>query len=814
MSVAQVVVEGLVASIDKTYDYRIPANLIGRVCPGMRVLVPFGAGNVKRQALVTALLEKSEYRSLKSVHSLLNERPMLDSRAMELLRWMKGQYFCGWYDCVKALLPSGARLLLTDYYLAPEAGEPPADGAERRIWDLLSDGVERTADELAQALDFAPKPVLRRMAKQGSVAVRTLAKPRVQEAVRRVTGLAVSPREAREYADGLGPRGGKHRRVIELLLDNGDMPTQDLCELSQVGPGVVKTLEKKGILETGEVRVYRNPYSHKLREPGEEQPLSPEQTAVADSLLELMNAGAPKAALLHGVTGSGKTLVYMRLIDEALRQGGGVLMLVPEISLTPQLTDRFFMRYGDRVAVLHSGLSYGERYDEWCRIRDGEARVVVGTRSAVFAPVHSLRLIVLDEEQEHTYKSESSPRYHARDIARFRAAQDGALMLLGSATPSVESYRNALSGRYRLLELQERYGGQGLPEVLVADMRRELKAGNRSVIGSELRAALGENLAAGQQSILFLNRRGYTTFISCRDCGHVVVCPHCTVSMTYHRPTGLLMCHYCGHADKPAEVCPECGSRHIRHFGTGTQKVEEELQGMFPSARILRMDTDTTSYKLSHEKLLKAFGDGEYDILLGTQMVTKGLDMPDVTLVGVLAADSLLYVDDFRAGERAFSLLTQVIGRAGRASLRGRAVIQTYTPESPVIELARRQDYKGFYAEEVLFRNSMVFPPFCDLCRITLTALQEERAVSAAGELYESLTGAVKASPEVRATVFEPQGAKVLKISEQYRYQLTIKCKNDKKFRQVLSTCAEVFYNNRKNADVSLSIDINPLSAG
>ena len=540
--------------------------------------------------------------------------------------------------------------------------------------------------------------------------------------------------------------------------------------------------------------------------------LNAEQQAAFEGLDALAAAGRPAAALLYGVTGSGKTQVYLRLIYEALARGRTAMVLVPEIALTPQLLRIFASHFGDDIAVLHSSLRAGERYDEWKRVRSGQARVVIGTRSAVFAPLRNLGLLILDEEQESTYKSENVPKYHARDVAKYRCAQNDALLVLGSATPSVESMYHAKRGDYRLFTLRRRYNEQALPEVLIADMKKELRAGNGTSLSGPLRAGLAAAMEAGEQSILFLNRRGASRMVTCGECGEVPTCPRCSVHLTYHSANGRLMCHYCGHSEPLPDACPSCGGA-LNFLGYGTQKVEEELHAAFPGREILRMDTDTVSATQSHEKLLSRFEKERIPVLVGTQMVAKGLDFENVTLVGVISADLSLYVDDYRAGERTFSLLTQVVGRAGRGAKQGRAVIQTFTPENDVIRCAARQDYDSFYEQEIELRRMRLCPPFRELFVLTASGPLESAVLRTCMRLRRSLEGWLAQPPfrDWELTVLGPAPASVAKINDRYRYRLTLAAQNTKEIRAMVAHLVRCAQTDKENKGVSVSADVNPL---
>ena len=531
----------------------------------------------------------------------------------------------------------------------------------------------------------------------------------------------------------------KQQSVADLLLDIGSATVEEIKTLCGVGDGVLKNMEKCGVLRFFKKEKYRNPYADLPAAPkAAEIELSAEQTKAYHTLSAMLD-GDGGSALLYGVTGSGKTQVYMRLIDRALQQGKDTIVLVPEIGLTPQVLGLFHQRYGRQVAVLHSGLSIGERNDEYRRADRGEAKIVLGTRSAVFAPLHALGLIIMDEEQELTYKSERTPRYHARDIARYRAGESGALFVMASATPSIESYAAAKAGKYTLCSLEHRFGNAALPQVCTVDMKGELHAGHRSPLSRTLQKQIQSNLDAGKQTILLMNRRGYNTFIACNDCGHVITCPNCSISLTYHSYSNRLMCHYCGYSKPLDNTCPECGSHAVRYSGFGTQRIEDELQALFPAARILRMDADTTAGKFSHQKLFDAFASHEYDILVGTQMVAKGLDFDDVTLVGVVNADNALYDENYLSHERAFDLITQVVGRSGRRDATGMAVIQTIDPCNPVIDLAARQDYPAFFETEYALRRILTYPPFCDIYGVFFISEDENAAALAAKAFFDTL---------------------------------------------------------------------------
>ena len=602
----------------------------------------------------------------------------------------------------------------------------------------------------------------------------------------------------------------KQRIVCDLLLDVGSAAVSEVCEFCSVGIAVLKNLEKDGIIEFYKREVLRNPYSYSSE--GEQTPieLSDEQNNAYRTFTEMLKNGGG-TGLLYGVTGSGKTQVYLKLIDDVVNSGKDAIVLVPEISLTPQTLSIFHKRYGSKCAVIHSGLSLGERNDEYKRADRGEAKIVIGTRSAIFAPVHNLGLIIMDEEQEHTYKSERTPRYSTKDVARFRAGYNKALFLMTSATPSIESYSAASSGKYTLCELNERFGDAVLPEVVTVDMKNEVRLGNKSPISTTLKDLIQENLDNEKQTILLINRRGYNTFIACNECGHVVTCPNCSISLTYHSFNNRLVCHYCGYSKQLDNICPACGSDAVRYSGYGTQRIEDELGYLFPDASIVRMDADTTTTKFSHQKILDAFAVGEYDILIGTQMVAKGLDFDNVTLVGVVNADNSLYDENYKASEKSFDLITQVVGRAGRRNIRGKAVIQTINPYNETIEFAANQDYKGFYNNEIELRRHMIYPPYCDLISVSFTGEDENKVALCAKAFFEGIVGLNNAEyKDLKFVVLGPTQSKISKINNNYRYRLALKCRNNARIRAMITKILKDISKNKDYKKVSISVDVNP----
>lgn len=618
-------------------------------------------------------------------------------------------------------------------------------------------------------------------------------------------------RLADENADIAQKLTPKQQSVVNLLSDVGAAEVNEICEFCSVGKSVLDNLVKYGICEYYKKEVFRNPYGNAdSLVDRKDIVLSAEQEKAFLTYSDMLKNGGG-TGLLYGVTGSGKTLVYLKLIDEAVDMGKDVIVMVPEISLTPQALSIFHKRYGKKVAVFHSGLSLGERNDEYKRADCGEAKIVIGTRSAVFAPLHNLGLIVIDEEQEHTYKSERTPKYNAADAANFRCKYNKALLLLTSATPSVESYSAAVNGKYKLCELNERYGKSTLPQVITVDMKAEIKGGNKTPVSNTLKNLLEETLEKKKQAILLINRRGYNTFIACNDCGHVITCPNCSISLTYHSYNNSLMCHYCGYSKPLDNVCTECGSKNIRYSGYGTQRIEDEIERLFPQARIIRMDADTTSAKFSHQRIFDAFSNGDYDILIGTQMVAKGLDFPNVELVGVVNADNSLYDENYTANERSFDLITQVVGRSGRRNASGKAVIQTINPNNEIIEFASRQDYKAFYDSEINLRKLLTYPPFCDIYSVSFTSENENKSALCAKEFFDIFVELNKTEyKNEKFIVLGPSPAKISKISNNYRHRLAIKCKNSKSVRRMLNDILQKIAKMKEYKEVTVGIDLNP----
>lgn len=732
-NIATVAVEKTFFNIDSDFDYLIPNDLVKEIEIGTMVKVPFGNGNRLRDGIVVNLYSAIN-TSLKSIKSIVGDKPILSAEAVSLALWLKERCFCTTYECLRLMLPRG---------------------------------IGKVSDASAKV----------------------------------ATLLTVNENDLPKLTQ-------KQKSVVDLLFDVNTASVSEICEFCSVGVSVIKNLEKYGVISIYDKEVLRNPYKDVQITENKDIELSPQQMKAYTTYSNMLD-GEGGTGLLFGVTGSGKTQVYLKLIDKALENQKDVIVLVPEISLTPQALSIFHKRYGDKVAVFHSGLSLGERNDEYKRADRGEAKIVIGTRSAVFAPLHNLGLIIMDEEQESTYKSERTPKYNTKDVANFRCKYNKALFLMTSATPSLETYSNALNNKYVLCELTQRFGDAKLPQVITVDMKQEMKNGNKSPISAKLKELIEDTLDNNKQVILLINRRGYNTFIACNDCGHVITCPNCSISLTYHSASNRLVCHYCGYTKKLDNICPECKGDNIRYSGFGTQKIEDELAYLFPDARILRMDADTTSTKFSHEKMFKAFANHEYDIMIGTQMVAKGLDFDDVTLVGVVNADNSLYDESYNSAERCFDLITQVVGRSGRRDGNGKAVIQTINPYNQTLEYASNQDYKSFYENEIELRKLLTYPPYCDIISASFIGENENKVALCSKKFFELLIEENEKYKH-KIIVLGPSVAKIAKLNNTYRYRLSVKCKNSKNIRNMFNDIQKNISKIKEYKDVSVSLDINP----
>lgn len=805
--IAGIAVDNTTYSFDRLFSYKVPDHL-SNVKVGQRVLVPFGRGDRFRQGMILSLSYGKE-ENLKEISSLLDDKPLFTGEMIDTVNFIHDRYFCTYYDSVKVMLPVGINYNISTFYTAVKVETDVLNSLtdyEREIYDyLLSENKPVKKETILNVFSIGENS-LNKLYRQGVVNREDDAFRKTKDATVKMVSLCDDV-DINDYK--LTP---KQQKVAELLTVVDKASVKEVCYYTGYTQSITDSLVKKKIARYFTDEVMRIPYTVSDVKK-DEVVLSPSQQSAFDNLYSKYCDDKASVSLLYGVTGSGKTSVFMKLIEKCFNDNKGTILMVPEIALTPQLIKIFTSRFGDNVAVFHSGLSIGERLDEYKRVSRGDAKIVLGTRSAVFAPLKNIGLIVMDEEQESSYKSEQTPRYNARDIAKFRCYKHNALLLLSSATPSVESFYMAEKGIYNLVKLTERYGKATLPQVSVVDMNEEQMKGNFSNYSTTLKELLSSNLIHKKQSIILLNRRGYNTFLSCRSCGQVVTCPNCSISMTYHSANNRMMCHYCGHSVPYTDECPDCHQHTLKFSGAGTQKAEQELVDMFPSARVLRMDADATMTKSSYETKLTAFANGEYDILIGTQMVAKGLDFPNVTLVGVINADQMLYSDDYRSYERAFSLLTQVVGRSGRGDSKGVAVIQTSTPENYVIGLSAKQDYDTFYKGEIGVRKALLYPPFSDICLIGYQGIIEGATIKCANAFQNALINKIKNNySSMPLRVLGPSQAYVYKVNNKYRYKTIIKCRNSKDFRNVIKETLLEFSKNKEFKNIGITVDINPLS--
>lgn len=746
--VAQVVINSNVKNLNKTFDYLVPADMENNISVGSRVLVSFGNSKNLQEGFIIGFKDKSNYK-LKEI-AKLEEKKYLGETKIELAKIMAHRYFCNVSDCIKLMLPPGTT----------------TRNFNNRINDKTEKFVYCIKDE--------------------------------EEIEKRIEDKTI--------------KSDKQIRALRFLINNNEVSVTDLEGFADVSSSVIKTLNKNGYIEVIEKEVERNPFIHKVLEKTTNLKLNEEQTEAFNKVNKCIKQKIYREFLLFGVTGSGKTEVYMQLIDQVLKKGKSSIMLVPEISLTPQTVDRFIERFGEEnIAVLHSKLSVGERYDQWKKIERGKAKIVIGARSAIFAPVHNLGIIIIDEEHDESYKSESNPRYNAKDIASYLARKSDVPLILGSATPDIKTYYKASNENIELLELTKRANSSSLPNVEIIDLRNELISGNKSMISIKLYKMIEENLKNKRQTILFLNRRGFSTFIMCRDCGYTAKCKNCNISLTYHIKDRKLKCHYCGYETKEITVCPECNSKNIRYFGTGTQKLEMEINKMFPKATTIRMDVDTVTKKNSHEEILNKFKNEGIDILIGTQMVVKGHHFPNVTLVGVIAADSSLNIEDYRASERTFQLLTQVEGRAGRGREKGNVIVQTYNPDNFSIECARDQNYKKFYETEIELRKQLRYPPFCDIIQIGISGNTKKEVEEISENIYKYLKK-ITIENNIDINIYKPVPAPIDKIKNKIRWRIILKCKLDAEIINILNKTYKVInsYIHKEKNTSRVIIDINP----
>lgn len=796
MDVANVVVDVPVAQTNRMFDYRIPEYLQHAVFPGMRVIVPFGPRKI--MGYVLQVTDHSDIDKLKPIESIMDVTPVLTKELLELGKWVAHHTISFYISTFQAMLP--------------QALKASYEKQVQRLNDILPEKLEMifAGRDVISFQEFEEAEVyqaLQRAVQVGDVEI--IYQVHSKETVKKQTYVKpmLEPLELEAVLADLPQQAKKKKAIIHFFQQhNKPIQKKELLEKLHTTQSTVKQLIDKGILKQEMVETYRDPYQTENIKRTQPLSLTSQQQDAMNAVVDTLDQTKHQTFLLHGVTGSGKTEVYLQAIHHCLTKGKEAIVLVPEIALTPQMVNRFKGRFGSKVAVMHSALSKGERFDEWRKVQRKEVQVVVGARSAIFAPFEQIGLIIIDEEHETSYKQEEHPRYHARDVAIQRAKYHHCPVILGSATPALESYARAKKGVYQLLSMPERMNNAKMPEVELIDMRDELHAGNRSMFSRQLKEAIEERLARKEQTVLFLNRRGYSTFVMCRDCGHVMTCPHCDIALTYHRKNQKLKCHYCNYEENMPDTCPSCESDTIRYFGTGTQKVEEALQEMIPEANIIRMDVDTTRRKGSHERLLRQFGNQQADILLGTQMIAKGLDFPNVTLVGVLAADSLLNLPDFRASEKTFQLLTQVSGRAGRHQLPGEVIIQTYTPDHYSVELASTYDYEAFFEKEMLIRKTYQYPPYYYLTLVTVSHPNQIKVMEVTKMI--SLLLRKHLSDDVR--ILGPTASPVARIKDRYRYQCMVKYKNEPNQREILRKILAYFEDEMRKDELLIQIDLQP----
>ncbi len=808
---ALVAVENVAYHFDILYGYLVPGELADSIKIGSRVLVSFGRSkNAKRQGIVFGFENTDDIKKYKPLLSVADNGDNIISReTIDIACFLKNRTFCTYYEAVRAQIPSGLNYKTVIRYLAKDnIDHSELSGTEKEIYEyLLSFDEPQEKKQILSSLCIDNESdIPDRLVKKGFLIKTYAATKNIKDATNKTVSLVSSFENAEDNTVKLT---AKQKEVVNILADIGSCTVKELCYFTGISGAVIKALEKKGIVAVNDAVYYRIPETQIENKSFSDIVLNSGQQKAFDELKRKLDSGG--TSLLYGITGSGKTSVFLKLIDDVISNGRQVIVMVPEISLTPQMMSVFKGRYGDKVAIFHSALSAGERHDEYIRVQKGLAQIAVGTRSAVFAPFNNIGLIVIDEEQEHTYKSEASPRYHTVDVAKFRAKRHKALLLLSSATPSVNSFSFACQGKYSIHKLTERFGDAVLPDVELVDMKQERKSGNRYNISSVLLEKLEDNLNNNKQSILLINRRGYNTFVACDACGSVVNCPHCSISMTYHTANKRLMCHYCGYSTPLLKTCTECGKDEVRYSGYGTQRIEEEIAELLPEARVLRMDTDSTGSRHSFEKGLIEFGEGKYDIMLGTQMVAKGLNFENVTLVGVINADQQLNNDDFRSEERTFDLLTQVVGRSGRGTNKGSAVIQTLTPENHIIQLAQRQDFESFYNNEIIIRKALIYPPYCDMCVVSFVGENEVKTLNCSRAFLNELQSTIKVKySEQKVIVLGPMPSRISKMNNKYRYRMIIKCKNNNNFRELISELLIKFGKNSEFTSVTVSADINP----
>jgi len=814
--VARVVINSNTLSTDRLYDYSIPSCLDEKIRLGMRVKVPFGRGNRFQEAYVYEIVQKSECQGLKSISDIVSDKTYFGKKEVELIEFMRHRYFCSYMSAIRSFVPAGVNVKYVNYISI----SPGADSCEiekyckkssvgAKIIKCIQVYGAMSEDELKlETGKTSVRATLNKLKDKGFILIEQREHENVKDTYKTYVELAIDRQEAYDLIDTISKKAPARARILEILSENYDIELSELLMYAETSKSTLDALYEKGIINYRKVVCNDSNISYDTSYKKEKPVLTKRQAEVVEEISSSISSGEKGAFLIHGVTGSGKTEVYLSLMEKAIELGKSAIMLVPEISLTPQMISQIFSRFGDDVAVLHSKLTVKQRFNQWNRIKNNEVKIAVGARSAIFAPFENVGLIIIDEEHESTYKSEMSPRYNAIEIARYIVNRDKSTLVLASATPSVDDYYKQERKAYKLLEMPERINKGPLPEVEIADMRKEIEEGNMSIFSKPMKDAIDETLKRNEQIILFLNRRGFSGFVSCRNCGFVMKCPNCNVSLTYHKTIGKMVCHYCDYKTSLKTKCPSCDSKHIRFFGIGTERIVDEVHKLYPRAKVIRMDADTTSGRMGHENILGTFKNGDADILVGTQMITKGLDFENVTLVGIVAADMSLNMDDYKACERTFDLITQVIGRAGRAQKRGRAIIQTYNPDDETIIYSANQDYKGFYKQEIQIRQMLGYPPFTEFIKFQFSGQSEKETKYAAKDFHEKVTKSLEDFNNI--TVYDVSESPVFRINNKYRYRFLIKTPYNKDIYNKLHTIYDESIN--KYNDVSISVDVNPIS--
>ena len=812
--IAEIVINSISKATDSVYHYQIPQCFEDQINVGVRVEVDFGRGNRTLEGYVVGITDKSDFKSLKPIKSVIDTTSYFDEKQVELAMFMKHRYFCTYIQALKTMVPAGIGVKFVKLVFLDECDDKAIADATKnslvceKITEQLKKCSPLTVDQLTNNIGKGNiSSGIKQLASKGIIHTELMRNSGVKDTLMSYVSLDCDINDAYEFCDKFCKKSPAQVRALEMLCDYGTISVSELLEIADVSKSSVDSLVEKGYAKIDKAVVRKDLFQSVSVCESIKHQLNSEQQNAVDTISQSMQSGANDTFLIHGITDSGKNEEYLNVIQKAIETGKKSILLVPEIALTPQMISRVVSRFPDRVAVIHSSLTVKERYEQWKKISENEVDVVVGARSAIFAPFDNIGLIIVDEEHENTYKSESSPRYNAVEIARYRAKMSNAVLVLASATPLIESYYKAKSGKYKLIELTQRATKANLPTVSIVDMREELENGNMSVFSNMLMEDIKENIKNNKQTILFLNRRGHSGFVTCRSCGYTAKCPHCNVSLTYHKYKNKMICHYCDYMCDYPNNCPTCKSSYIKHFGIGTQKVAEQVEKYFPGATYLRMDADTTSDRTAHERILNEFTSNNVNILIGTQMVTKGLDFENVTLVGVVAADMSLNQEDYRAGERTFNLITQVCGRAGRGKYPGKAVIQTYNPDDETIVDSSKHDYKKFYEDEIAFRQMMNYPPFCEFINITFKDKSYDNAKNTCTRFYNELKNNTKNFSKV-LEVFAPNEAPIKMINDKYRFRILAKSRYNANLYDIIGDLYSKYSKNGKNAAVS--VDVNP----